>query len=560
MENRAFEKEEDQSIKQDGVVPILNGSCKSFSALPDATSMATTIVNGVIITDLDYIDSSPENSTFHHNGISNSISATSTTLVLPEASSNGNKKSGGFLIEKFVKNYIWPPGTKLARYLVIAIVCGFVYGILWSTTNSLAVPGGAIFALTMLIAACWVFGELVGKAKLPALLGMLIMGFILRNIPHLNIAHDLRPDWSAFLRNAALTIILTRAGMGLDPYKLKKMSWVCLRLACLPCIAEGVVAGLVAYWLLGFPILLGITLGFCLAGLSPAVVVPPMLHLQEVGLGVAKGIPTLGVFTAGVDDALSVAIFGVFLSITFSHGALWFTILQGPLEILIGVAFGVGFGLIAWYIPNPSSKSVVFPRFAFLMCGTLFAIFMGQEVGFTGAGAVGTLVLAFVAAIGWRKDNNRDREVSRIYAVVWLFMQPVLFGLIGAEIGLENLTAVVVGKGIAVIAMGLVARTIIGILSVLRSGFNVKEIIFIQFTCIPKATVQAAIGPLILDTARTMHAGEDYEAFGLNALMIAAISILICAPIGAITISFLAPKLLQRSSPQDIPKAEFEAE
>lgn len=56
-----------------------------------------------------------------------------------------------------------------------------------------------------------------------------------------------------------------------------------------------------------------------MAGLSPAVVVPPMLYLQEQGLGVEKGIPTLGVFTAGVDDALSVAIFGIFLSITFSN-------------------------------------------------------------------------------------------------------------------------------------------------------------------------------------------------------------------------------------------------
>lgn len=65
-----------------------------------------------------------------------------------------------------------PPRKKFAQYLIIILVSGLIWGILWSLTRDDAVPGGHLFALTMLIAACWVFGEVIGKFRLPALLGM----------------------------------------------------------------------------------------------------------------------------------------------------------------------------------------------------------------------------------------------------------------------------------------------------------------------------------------------------------------------------------------------------
>ena len=57
-----------------------------------------------------------------------------------------------------------------------------------------------------------------------------------------------------------------------------------------------------------------------LAAVSPAVVVPCMLSLSEKGYGVAKGIPTLVIAAASVDDVLAISGFGVVLGITFSKG------------------------------------------------------------------------------------------------------------------------------------------------------------------------------------------------------------------------------------------------
>ena len=64
---------------------------------------------------------------------------------------------------------------------------------------------------------------------------------------------------------------------------------------------------------------------FVLAAVSPAVVVPCMLHLNEKGYGVDKGIPTLVIAAASVDDVLAISGFGVVLGIAFSSGLYFLT-------------------------------------------------------------------------------------------------------------------------------------------------------------------------------------------------------------------------------------------
>lgn len=54
-----------------------------------------------------------------------------------------------------------------------------------------------------------------------------------------------------------------------------------------------------------------------IAAVAPAVVVPCLFRLRTKGYGVAKGIPTLIIAVAGIDDAASVIAFGVGTSMLF---------------------------------------------------------------------------------------------------------------------------------------------------------------------------------------------------------------------------------------------------
>ena len=125
--------------------------------------------------------------------------------------------------------------------------------------------------------------------KLPPLLGMLLVGVMLANVPGLKTVGRLDPGWSSVLRSSALTVILIRAGLGLDPANLRRLSLVVLRLAFLPCLAESGVVMLASHYILGLPWLWALLLGFVLAAVSPAVVVPCLLSLQSRGYGVDKG-------------------------------------------------------------------------------------------------------------------------------------------------------------------------------------------------------------------------------------------------------------------------------
>lgn len=59
---------------------------------------------------------------------------------------------------------------------------------------------------------------------------------------------------------------------------------------------------------------------FIIAAVSPAVVVPSLLSLSERGYGLDKGVPTLVIAAASLDDVLAITGFGVLLGITFSKG------------------------------------------------------------------------------------------------------------------------------------------------------------------------------------------------------------------------------------------------
>lgn len=71
-----------------------------------------------------------------------------------------------------------------------------------------------------------------------------------------------------------------------------------------------------------------------------------------------QGIPTLIIAVSGIDDAASVAGYGILKSIMFSHDALWYQILQGPIAIIGGLGFGIMWGWLAKYVPEKGDVSI----------------------------------------------------------------------------------------------------------------------------------------------------------------------------------------------------------
>ena len=151
-------------------------------------------------------------------------------------------------------------------YLITKGVLGFViWAALWSILGKEALPGGNMFSLFILLVVASLAGFLVSKipfVTFPPLLGMLIAGFLLRNVPGISVAKDIDKQWSSTLRNVALVIILLRSGLGLDIQALKRLKCTVLRLAFCPCLVEAITVAIFSHFLLGMPWLWAFMLGY----------------------------------------------------------------------------------------------------------------------------------------------------------------------------------------------------------------------------------------------------------------------------------------------------------
>ena len=134
-------------------------------------------------------------------------------------------------------------------------------------------------------------GSLFSKMKLPSLLGMILVGIILSPYS-LNLIDESILNISGDLRQIALVIILTRAGLSLDLSDLKKVGRPAILMCFVPACFEILGTVLLAPKLLGVTTLEAAIIGSVIAAVSPAVVVPRMIRLMEEGYGQTNHIPT----------------------------------------------------------------------------------------------------------------------------------------------------------------------------------------------------------------------------------------------------------------------------
>ncbi|CAI4224057.1 unnamed protein product [Auanema sp. JU1783] len=378
---------------------------------------------------------------------------------------------------------------------------------------------------------------------------MLVVGIALRNL--FDDVFFVLPLWSVTLRRAAFVVILLRGGLSLDADALNKLKGACLRLCFIPCSVEAVVVAATSWLLLNMDVLYGLLLGFVLAAVSPAVIVPAMVDAQNHCYGTDSGVPTLIVASASLDDVYAITMFSILLSIVFSTGdSVSLTLLKAPVEVLSGIFFGAICGFVLRYVPGPTQKNKSLIRFCMLFTMSLAWLLITISLRVDSIGAIAVLVTAFVAGIHWKKEGSLPTEGQ--LSVAWkLFFEPCLFGLIGFELSLDIVSWSVIGWGSVVLASGLILRTISAFLVVFGAGFNIKEQLFIAISWIPKATVQAALAPLALDIARSRtDLPAVYTDNGVIIFTIAVLSILTTAPLGAFIIRLCTPILLKKVYPK----------
>ena len=197
---------------------------------------------------------------------------------------------------------------------------------------------------------------------------------------------------------------------------------------------------------------------------------------------------------------------------------------------------------------NSPAPRPIYRRWLILFGGGLIALYGAHLIHYDGAGGLAAIILAFVAAMQWRREGWGDHNpVSNSFTKMWIILEPVIFALIGTEIQVDKIDPTKVGLGIVVLLGALAIRMVGTFFAVTCGNLNTKEKIFMAFAWMPKATVQAALGPIFLDNA-IKYGRTEWQGMGEEILTLAVLSILITAPLGAISILAFGPKLLENKA------------
>lgn len=390
-----------------------------------------------------------------------------------------------------------------------------------------------LLSLALIFLLGMILGSLFKKLKLPALLGMLLTGILLG--PHFfNLLDSSILNISADLRQIALIIILTRAGLNLDIQDLKKVGRPAFFMCFIPATLEIIGMIILASYLFKLSFLDSAILGTVIAAVSPAVIVPKMLKLMEEGYGKKNSIPQLIMAGASVDDIFVIVLFTVFTGLA-TTGALSFAeFIKIPTSIILGLLAGAILGkILALFFEKihlrDSNKVIILLSIAFLLV-TLEKSITGV-IGFSG-------LLAIMAMGGTIKKFRKEVAIrlSNKFSKLWIASELILFVLVGASVNINYLSST--GILAIILILGVLIFRMFGVfISLLGTPLDRKERLFSMIAYCPKATVQAAIGSIPL--AMGLPCGELI-------LSIAVLSILITAPLASLAIDLTYKKLLTK--------------
>ena len=388
-------------------------------------------------------------------------------------------------------------------------------------------------SIAMILLLGLLVGWIFSRIKLPALLGMVIVGIMVS--PHaLNLIDESILNISSDLRQIALVIILTRAGLSLNISDLKKVGRPAILMCFVPACIEILGTIILAPALLKVSVLEAAIMGSAIAAVSPAVVVPRMIKLIDEGYGKDKSIPQLILAGTSVDDVFVIVVFTALTGLASTGEISVSSFVQIPISIVLGIILGgcAGMILVTFFKKihmRDSVKVMIILSISFLLLEVESRLQNYIPIS-------GLLAIMSMGITIKQKYSVLASRLSVKYNKLWLCAEVFLFVLVGATVDLKYVKSA--GVLVVILVLGALLFRMVGVaLSLIKTDLRKKERLFCMVAYTPKATVQAAIGAIPLSMGL---------ACGNIVLTAAVLSILITAPFGAICIDNLYKRWLKQ--------------
>lgn len=379
-------------------------------------------------------------------------------------------------------------------------------------------------------------GKLVELIKLPSLIGMMIVGMLV-GPAFLNIIPELTLDIAPTIKDIALVAVLFIGGLGISLQQIKQIGRPAVLLSIIPATLEGFTIALMAMLLLNFSFIQGAILGFIIAAVSPAVLIPSMIDLIHRKIGQDKAIPQMLLVGASADDTIAITLFTTFLGIYLQGSggkavSIPLQLLMIPLTIILSVLVGYVIYKLSKPLLNQVKNEYGKVIIAFGICVLMRLI----EKEFNLEWFNSLLTIMIYGFFIRNYVGNSSTVIQQKMNSIWQVGKLYLFAFVGMAIN-PTLVGEFFLIGVGILAVSLTIRSIGVLLSLIGTNLTIKERIFCIIAYLPKATVQSAKASIPLQMG--VAGGEIMQA-------IAILSVLITAPIGAIGVKLTSDRLLSK--------------
>ena len=377
-------------------------------------------------------------------------------------------------------------------------------------------------------------GLIAEKLKLPSLIGMMLLGMII-GPSYLNIVPDATLEISSTIKDIALVIVLFIGGLGINLSQIKQIGRPAVLLSVVPATLEGFIIAFLSMKFLNFTFIQGAILGFMIAAVSPAVLIPSMISLINRKVGQDKAIPQMLLVGASADDTISITLFTTFLGI-YLQGAngenisIVSQLISIPIAILSSILVAFILFKISKFILNNINNNYIKVAFVFIV-----ALFMRIFEKTTHTEYFNSLLSVMIYGFFIRNYiTDSAKFILDKMNGIWKYGKLYLFSFVGMAIN-PTLVGEYLFIGILILSISLTIRSIGVLIALTGTNLSVKERLFCVIAYLPKATVQSAKASIPIQMG--VAGGEIMQA-------ITILSVLITAPIGAIGIRLTSDRLL----------------
>eukprot|EP00928_Gymnodinium_smaydae_P076599 TRINITY_DN5964_c0_g4_i2.p1 TRINITY_DN5964_c0_g4~~TRINITY_DN5964_c0_g4_i2.p1 ORF type:complete len:468 (-),score=48.13 TRINITY_DN5964_c0_g4_i2:175-1578(-) len=416
-------------------------------------------------------------------------------------------------------------------------------------------PVGLAFAI--IIGGGYVFKRLFLFIGLPGQVGIMLSGFLfMRFLPNEDILlfRDQLQELSFFL-------VLCMIGLEIKVTELKPMV---LLFSWMPIICEVSGIAIVCNHMLHANFLESLTLGCVVSSVGDGLVIPAMMEFKRQ----YPGHPLPGfVFTqCALECSLALIGFGVvkaFVADSYADMSVGAIVGCKGLQVVGSIVLGAVLGVVcATLIPKMPRIELGGKRIWEGTALESFMIFLTVALCAFGASVVlnpvgpghlfshETTVISCCAFFALYSEHDMLHRMESYMQAMWAFGQLTLFSMLGSRQewkSVQNLPMIfpIMGVGLASRMVGVVS----GVLLTANSRGSprsvlLQEMVFCLLSCLPRATIQGALGMIPMKENLFHSDGERGEQMRKFIFVCAKSYIVFFAVVGTLLLNVVGPRLL----------------